>query len=183
MSFSFTSGTHTLARTHTYRSTHIYTNTHKHKHVHRHTQTQTHTNIKKHTHCFGIVNVMRWAVEFGHLLNYNVANAKICSAWCVFSVNIVACLINCSHKNGHLLVGWAVKKESGSSRDKKRPGRPQPKGMWAYMPKTASDYEDNSSRGVNKLLLLVAQFLKGYNHKNVTLLHMSYVGSTVLNSS
>jgi hypothetical protein len=78
----------------------------------------------------------------------------------VFSVNIVACLINCSHKNGHLLVGRAVKNESGSSRDKKRPGRPQPKGMWAYMPKTVRDCEDNSSRGVNKLLLLVAQILQ-----------------------
>ena len=29
------------------------------------------------------------------------------------------------------------------------------------MPKTARDCEDNSSRGVNKLLLLVAQILQG----------------------
>jgi hypothetical protein len=78
----------------------------------------------------------------------------------MFGVNIVACLINCSRKNGHLLVGRAVKNDSGSSRDKKRPGRPQPKGMWAYMPKTARDCEDNSSRGVNKVLLLVAQILQ-----------------------
>jgi len=78
----------------------------------------------------------------------------------MFSVIIVACLINCSHKNGHLLVGRAVKKESGSSHDKKRPGRSQPKGMWAYITKAARDCEDNSSRGVNKLLLLVAQILQ-----------------------
>lgn len=99
-------------------------------------------------------------MEFEHLLNYNVANEKKYSACCVFSVNIVAYLINCSHKNGNLLVGRAVKKESGSSRDKKRPGRPEPKGMWAYISKTSRDCEDNSSLGVNKLLLLVGQILQ-----------------------
>ena len=57
-------------------------------------------------------------------------------------------------------MGRAAIKESGSSRDQKRPGRPQATGMWAYMPKTASDCEDNSSRGVNKFMLFVAQILQ-----------------------
>jgi hypothetical protein len=177
--------THTNAHKHTQTQKHptntqtpTQTPTQTHTNTHIHTQTQIHTNTR--THCFGIVKAMRWAVEFGHLLNYSVARTKKCLAWCVFSVNIVACLINCSHKNGHLLVGRAIKKESGSSRDKKRPGRPQPKGMWAYMPKTARDCEDNSSRGVNKLLLLAAQILQRLkSQKNITLLYISYV----LNSS